>query len=320
MLMAVSLAFFGCGGDVVITYVSPPAGVQTIEVGSGGNPTGEVGGTDGTIYTVVIDQGTLDPITDLLRGNIEITITPVGGTAGIALVGNMENMAGKTPQPISFGLTLDRSVSMTAEAIASMESAATSFVNNMGSSDQVAIANFGYSISVDQGLTSNKTSLISAIENPSAVGSSKTALYDSIATIVGTVSAGSNPRKTVIALTNGGNNRSISYSTTTEVINFAISKNMPVYSVGLGFAQGSSAEKDLQAISKGTGGIYYYSSAYSDLLNLYSKISTVLNSYYVITFTLPSGWVFVAGQTYTITLTIINYGNITGSVTYTLTT
>jgi len=294
---------------------SPPAWVSAITVGSVGGAPVVAGQSSGSLYFMVIDANATSPLVNLSAGNIQIDILTIGGASAQCLISNMQNMQGQSGEPLTFALTLDRSGSMTTSALAEMETANLSFVNNMGASDQGAIINFDNNVMVDQGLTSNKSLLSSAIINESVNGGA-TALYDSMGVSVSTVEAGNNKRKAVIAMTDGGENSSFIYTSTTEVINHANAKSIPIYCVGLGMMQGGTDENALKAIASGTGGIYYYVPSDSELAGVYSNISSALASYYVLNYSLPSGMTFEGGKSYKITLQVVNYGSLSGSTSF----
>lgn len=319
----------GCGGDTPSTTTTtsdptigtPADTVTDIEVGSGGGPEGTPGGTTVTIYTVVVDSSTLDPIDNLKSGNFDITIQADSGAAQACTLVSLDYKTGQDGVPISYVMNLDRSNSMQTTDITSLQAAATTFINNMSATDQGAIINFAKGVNLDQGLTTSKTSLISAIENPSSLDNDGTYLYDSIYTGINTVKSGSNTRKAVLAMTDGSDSRPIgSGYSKSQIIDEAQTNNIPVYTIGLGnVTLVTSYKLILQDIASSTGGLYYEAPTNLDLLNLYTKLSSALSSYYVMVFSLPAGQTLQTGVTYTIRVSIVSYGSITSSATFTLT-
>jgi len=65
------------------------------------------------------------------------------------------------------------------------------------------------------------------------------------------------------------------------VINHAVASGVPVFTVGLG---SQVDEEALVAIATKTGGIYYSAPSPDDLAAIYSEISGVLNTQYVVTY------------------------------------
>jgi len=303
---------YGCTTTTSSDTADPPAGTTTIEVGSGGAATGEAGSTAGTIYTVVLNQDNT-PLTNLLSGNVTITIWVTGETTSECSVVTISNNDGATGDPITYVMTLDRSGSMLTDDIASLETAALAFIDNTGSSDQGAIINFDDTIAVDQALTTDKGLLSWAVTHESTSGGS-TALYSSMYIGVDTAEAGANTRKAVLAMTDGNNNKYV--HTSTEVIAHASALGIPIYTIGLGT---NIASSELRGIATGTGGFYYNAPTAADLNALYESISSALTSYYTVSFTLPSGWTFTSGSTYYITFQVENYGTLTGEFTFQLT-
>lgn len=307
------------GSEIGDGKATPPAGVTSIEVGSAGTGTATIGSATGTINVTVVDGAAKTPMTNLLKGNLKIFLSGPGITGSVEVTITSAVFNQNTGAPISFAMTLDRSGSMSSADLVAMEEAAKQFVSNMKASDQGAILNFGYYVKTDQLLTSDKAALTNAIENPSYVDSGGTALYDSIGQAALTLEAATTGnRKAVLAMTDGGENASSStYKPLSTLIAFLQSKSVPVYTIGLGVATGSQAELDLKDIASGTGGLYYYAPTQAELDALYASITSALNTYYTVTFTLPSGTVFQAG-TYTVNFYVVDYGTLSGSTTITV--
>ncbi|MBN3032871.1 MAG: VWA domain-containing protein [Candidatus Saganbacteria bacterium] len=294
---------------------SPPSGTTSITVGSGGSSTLTANTQTGACSIVLVDQSQT-PITStnyLNVNNIQIEIWTSGTSSQSATVGTLTYSGGSSGSAISYAMTLDRSGSMSYDSNASLEAAAIAFISGSGASDQGAVINFDDAVKVDQGLTTDKNLLISAVSNESTT-SGLTALYDSMGTAVATAAAGSNSRKAVIAMTDGLENSSVNYTTTTAVINYANANSVPIYCVGLGSSVSASG---LQAIASGTGGLYYYAPTAADIADLYNKISSALNSAWTINFTSPV--TFTTGTTYYVKVTVTYSGGITASTIFTVT-
>lgn len=319
-LAAVMLAVLATGCATVTNSNNPapaPSGTTSIAVGSGGSASLNIN-KSGAASIVVMDQNQ-SPITstnNLNIKNITIDMWSTTTTTQTAVVDTVTYSGGSAAQAISYAMTLDRSGSMSTDSIQSMEAAAVAFINQSGSSDQGAILNFGSYVSMDQGLTTNKDLLkVAATNEISASGS--TALYDSIGLSILTVEAGSNPRKAVVAMTDGGENNSYTYTTTDEVVALALSKGIPIYTVGLGLYPGSYDEINLKGIATRSGGFYYYAPTATDIVTLYGKIASALNSSWTVNFTTPI--TVVTGTTYYIRITVTYDNGISNSVTFTVT-
>ncbi|MDD5382880.1 MAG: VWA domain-containing protein [Candidatus Margulisbacteria bacterium] len=294
---------------------SPPSGTTTIEVASGGQITVASGSDTGTASFVVVDQNgaPINSTNYLNAANITIQVwSTTTITSQAATVGTLTYTGGSTGDPISYALTLDRSGSMYYSDLVSMESAALAFIANTGTADEGMVINFSTNVAVDQGLTTNKSLLSYAVTNES-VAADMTALYRSINVGTATLDASAaNTRKAVIAMTDGGNNQ-----TPTDIndpIGKAQAAGIPVYTVGLG--SGISAT-NLQQIATDTGGLFYSAPTAADLVDLYNKISTALNSTWSITFTSPV--TFTTSTTYYILVTITYPGVAPASTLYTVT-
>ncbi|MCL4547533.1 MAG: VWA domain-containing protein [Bacteroidetes bacterium] len=228
-------------------------------------------------YVTVTDlNGT--PITGLTNSNF--TVTEDNLTQSPITV----TSAGSSGTAISVALVIDKSGSMTTGSrLTDAKTAANSFVDNMQTNDRGAVISFNTSVTVDQGFTSNKTNLKTAISNISAGGN--TAIYDAIYQSVDLTKVEPG-RKAIILMTDGGDNSS-SHSIT-DAINYAIQNSIPVYTIGLGITAGSSSEQNLQQIATQTGGKYYLAPGSSDLLSIYQSISQQLNNQYVVTYNTSS--------------------------------
>jgi Ca-activated chloride channel homolog len=247
-----------------------------------------------------IDQNNT-AFTDLTKGNLEIQVASTPETWTITYIANGANTGSRN---FSMAMTLDRSGSMTSADISSMEAAALSLVGLIPQGDaDVGVINFATTVTVDATMTYDKTLQENAITNESYVGGS-TALYDSIGEAVDLVLTGANGYKVVLAMSDGGENASITYNTTTEVIDYAIAQgNIPVFTVGLGFIASSAAEVAMQNIATGTGGIYYRAPSAEALVSLYDTIANTMSSAYSISISgnnaLPAG-------THTLTINVLD--------------
>lgn len=217
------------------------------------------------IFASVRNNGT--PVTDLDQSNF--TITEDGTSQTIAdLVGGDET----NPESISVSLVLDRSISMGGGALVNAKDAAKQFVNQFSSEDEGLIIDFGNSVNIQQRWTRNQDTLKTAIDNIRLGGS--TALWD--ATSDGVAEAAPRPgRSAVIALTDGGDNRS--RTSLDALIDEAQQSNVPVYTIGLG---SGINEDDLTNLANETGGDFYTAPDSSDLVTIYNQISqSIANEY-----------------------------------------
>ena len=214
---------------------------------------------------------------------------------------------GTTSYPASTSLVIDRSGSMEGEygddqPLIDAKEAAITFVNLMGINDRAEIISFGDNATIEQSFTDNKQALITAIEGISVHG--WTALYDGIWQGLDDTATEANPRKAVIALTDGGENWSSSIHgggdppDNSLLIAHAQSLNVTVYTIGLAgydFTREkvvriyTTSEADLQEIAEETGGEYFYAPTSADLEHIYVEITQRVEQQYIIAFTDNTG-------------------------------
>ncbi len=187
---------------------------------------------------------------------------------------------------LSIALVLDRSGSMYGSPTDELNVAAVNFVDQLGVHDEAEIINFETTVSVSQGFTSNKNLLKTAILN--APPGNSTALYDAIGQAVSDLS-NRNGRKFVLAMTDGGENASQTYTGLESITDFANSKGLSVFTVGLGnlTVEQESALKNLSADS---GGRYLHAANPADLDTVFQKALNQFNNEVEVHFrTLNSG-------------------------------
>ncbi|MDO9309489.1 MAG: VWA domain-containing protein, partial [Deltaproteobacteria bacterium] len=179
-------------------------------------------------------------------------------------------------------LVLDYSGSMgslTGQTVIDMQNAATGFVNQLRSTDFAEVMKFSTSISLVSGFTNDKTSLVNAITSNWSGSGGGTKLYDALYQAVSNTSAAQG-NKAIIVITDGFDEGSVDH-TINDVIAYANTMGVPIYSIGLG----TGVKPDiLNAISGGTGGYYYYSANSSELASIYQSISSLISNQYIITY------------------------------------
>lgn len=257
------------------------------------------------VYVQILDPVNNTPIIGATSKNFEVEIN-----------GNKINnlsvtqAPGTTCYPASTSLVIDRSGSMEGvnyddQPLNDAKEAAKTFVNFMSSSDRAETISFADGVTVDQPFTNDKQALNDAIDGLSSGGA--TALYDAIWQGLDDTATEANPRKAVVALTDGGENNSSSDHggvywwgdpDNSLLIAHAKSLNIPVYTIGLaGFdftkekvvRSYTTTEKDLQEIANETGGEYFYAPTSADLEHIYVEITQRLEQQYIITFTDNTG-------------------------------
>jgi uncharacterized protein YegL len=150
--------------------------------------------------------------------------------------------------PVSVSLALDYSGSMGSTAITDMEDAAAEFINDMIEEDAGEIIKFADGVETMQEFTTDKTNLIDAVYAAPTIPNSSTSLYDAVYQAV-TESSAETGRKAVIVITDG-NDTSSSHNDS-EVIAYAQTNEIPVFTIGLGTSINATI---LEAIAEQTGG------------------------------------------------------------------
>jgi len=254
------------------------------------------------VYVQILDPINNTPMVGVKSDNFIIEIN--GNKIGTLSV---TQAPGTTGYPASTSLVIDRSESMEGEygddqPLNDAKSAAKNFVNLMDPSDRAEVISFASYVTVKQPFTSIKQALINAIEGLSSGG--MTALYDAIWQGLDDTATEANPRKAVIALTDGGENWSSSVHgggdppDNSLLIAHAQSLNVTVYTIGLegyNFTREkvvrsyTTSEADLQEIAEETGGEYFYAPTSTDLEHIYVEITQRVQQQYIIAFTDNTG-------------------------------
>jgi Ca-activated chloride channel family protein len=231
---------------------------------------------DVTAYVSVTEQGGY-AVTDLTIDDFAVTETgEVPGPPSSALYVTDTNFT------LSAALVLDFSTSVIGvpKKESDMKEAAIGFINRMGLSDEAEIVKFGGpSFAVVQDWTSNKTLLTSAINADWNFGTG-TRIYDAIMLAVDETAARMKARKAVIVISDGFSHNDV-YSLDNVVAN-AISKNIPIFPVGLG---DNVDVVSLTAMADNTGGQFFLASTSANLETIYQQLANVLLSHqYVLTY------------------------------------
>ncbi|MEW6517746.1 MAG: VWA domain-containing protein [candidate division FCPU426 bacterium] len=206
-------------------------------------------------------------------------------------------------QSISSSLVLDYSGSMSGYT-GDLETAAVSFVNNMQPADRGEVIKFDDTINQIQTYTTDKNALRTAITNPVSLNG-LTAFFD--ATYLGvTNTIPESGQRAVVAFTDGGDNSST--HSMSDLIQYARSNGIPIYTIGFG----SASDSILESIASQTNGLYERAGASSDLAGIYQRIAQIFTNTMIISW--PS-FVYRSGDTITITIT---YSCSTGTYTSTV--
>jgi len=247
------------------------------------------------IYISVVDQDG-NPISpsNFSGANFQVTYNGQSIPSGSITVSTASGVG----QSISSALVMDYSGSMYSTDITNMETAATTFVNNMQPADRGEIIKFSDYPEISQSYTGDKNALRTAITtSPSLVGG-VTAFWD--ATYMGiTTTALETGQRAVVAFTDGYENNSTVITSQAQLITQARSYGVPVHTVGLG----SADTMGLQEIANQTGGRYFYAPTSAQLGQIYQQISQIFTNTMIISW--PS-FTYQAGAVVQITITYVS--------------
>jgi Ca-activated chloride channel family protein len=159
--------------------------------------------------------------------------------------------------PVSIGLIVDNSGSMNSKR-AAVSTAALDLVKASNPQDETFVINFTDQAYLDQDFTSDLDRLQKGLSQLSLTGG--TALYDTVATAADKMErSAARPRKVLIVITDGDDNAS--KLTLDNAIHSVQDMHGPIiYSIGLLFGGDKSrhAKRDLEALSRETGGIAFF--------------------------------------------------------------
>ena len=234
-----------------------------------------------TAYVSVTDQGGF-PVTGLQASNFSVTQE----TRSLPVLSlSYVDIAYK---PIAVAAALDFSKSLTDQpvAFADMKSGFSAFFGSMRAGDAGEVVKFGSEVEVTQTFTTDKAALNAAISAPFDKGAT-TRLYDAtIQATNDTALTSLDNRKALIVATDGADTGST--RTLIEATSNAVSKGLPVFTIGIG---ASVNEPVLEQLATTTGGIYYKANTSQNLATIYQQLSSILfKNQYVLRFDqLPKG-------------------------------
>jgi len=180
--------------------------------------------------------------------------------------------------PISVSMVLDNSKSMVdAGAVETTNEAAKTFINLLNDQDRAEVIKFAEQTIIYQSFTSDKSLLMDAVDQE-WTGGVGTALYDTLSIALDNIAL-EEDRKAIVAITDGRDRDSVNYDKN-EVIDKAISLDVPIFIVGLGNGIDSTS---LRSIAQSTGGHFFTAASASELNQIYNNISDllVINQYVI---------------------------------------
>ena len=244
------------------------------------------------VFVSVTDEGGF-PIRGLQSGDFAITENAdgtenagrtenAGGGFGAAVPPAATNTVGDAPFNVNLSLSLVMDYSGSIVDVPAdrknMEMAAKKIVNSLNAGDEAEVVKYAERVEITQPFTDDKALLLEAIDSEPDVGR-VTALYDAVTEAVAGILDRQNPRKVVIALTDGINNAGD--ADLEDAINAAIGEDVPVFTIGFGNVNA----EDLSMLAAGTGGVFYQPPASDNLEDTYQQIANLkFKDQYVLTY------------------------------------
>ena len=185
--------------------------------------------------------------------------------------------------PISIGIIFDVSGSMK-DKIATARQAANTFLKSGNPEDEYFIVEFANRPELMADFTTDITKLQSKLILTQAKG--QTAMYDSVYLGLEKLKEGTNPKKALLLITDGEDNRS--RYTFQQVKEFVKEQDVQIYGIGITddwnsqLAQGKTGRAMIEELTDLTGGRSFFPDSVYDLEDICTKISVELKNQYVI--------------------------------------
>src|SRR5215467_9417019 len=185
--------------------------------------------------------------------------------------------------PISVGIIFDVSGSMK-DKIGTARNAASTFLKTGNPDDEYFLVTFANRPEVDADFTTDVTKLQSKLLLTPAKG--MTAMYDSVYLGLEKLKEGSNPKKALLLITDGEDNRS--RYTFQNVKDFVKEQDVQIYGIGIvddwnsQLGSGRTGRAMLEELSDITGGHAFFPDSVYDLEDICMKIAVELKNQYVL--------------------------------------
>lgn len=244
-----------------------------------------------TAYVSVMDQGGF-PLTGLTTGNFTLT---EGAVPSANLLLNATHVDAAY-RPLAIAAVVDNSGSITDQPVtfADMKRGFEGLFNSLRGNDVGELISFGsvYEVTVafpspvSTSNATNKAALVSGLTVP-WTKDANTLLYDSVYKAIDDTALHTGYRRAVIVATDGvdegvSSGVPLSAQTLGGVIANAVSKGVPVFTIGIG---GSVNASVLQEMATRTGGAFYLANTSQNLATIYQQLSSQLfQNQYILTF------------------------------------
>jgi Ca-activated chloride channel family protein len=184
--------------------------------------------------------------------------------------------------PATVGLVIDNSGSMRRKRSDVIE-AAVAFAEASNPQDEIFIVNFNERVSMglppEMAFTSDLNQLRAALGNTRAEG--KTALYDAVVAALKHVQTGTQQRKALVVISDGGDNAS--GATESDVLALAEQSNATIYTIDIDDPDDKDQNpKALQDLARLTAGEAYRAKSLDELPGIWRKIAGGIRDQYTI--------------------------------------
>jgi VWFA-related protein len=223
------------------------------------------------VYLTVADGNGL-PVEKLTEANFLLN-EDKGAVPASAL-----NLSQTQANPLALSVALDVSGSMGGKPLEDTKAAATQLITTLAAEDEVALLSFNEVVSPQVTLTTDRATLLAAVEGLAAEGG--TAFNDAVFEAVEQLTGHDYGRRAVIVLTDGENTSGD--LTLDDAINRAKEVGVPVYVIGFG----PHLQPDiLNRLAQTTGGYFYQTPTSDEVGQSFDTVMRLLRQQYVLTFT-----------------------------------
>lgn len=234
-----------------------------------------------TVYLQVEDPLTGEPVEGLDTKAFRISERLQGGEYLSREVHSAATLEGN--RGLSIDLVADKSSSISFTDMEKIKMVMTGFVNSLHyqEGDRAEVLAFDSIVQQMCYYTNDSTLLVNGINNMSTDG--LTALYDAIHDGVHNAALQGGAR-CVIAFTDGMDNES--RYTPGEIVQYALTNQVPVYIIGVGY---DVEESTLRAVAEDTGGEYWFIDDLYDLQAIFDEIYAEQKKLYAVEYTSDTG-------------------------------
>jgi len=184
--------------------------------------------------------------------------------------------------PVTVGLVIDHSGSMGSK-LADVVVAARTFVESSSPADQIFVVNFNEKVTLglpkNLPFTNQPELLVGAISGMRPAG--QTALYDAVIRALNIVNTGSNEKKVLVVVSDGGDN--VSSHSLEDVSRLAEKSNALIYTVGIFDADDPDRNPGvLRRLARVSGGQAFFPRELHDVVKVCENIAREIRNQYAI--------------------------------------